>query len=213
MSIAEQKRELRTVMRSRLTKAFSEGDSGHGIPAWLEHWPGTVLLFCATGGERPTRSAVEYFLCKGIPVALPRVDGRDLVFHMIPRSTPPQAAFDQLEAGFKGIPEPPACWEKARLLDSTQEPLAILVPGLAFDHTGRRLGRGGGYYDRLLAKIAPAQDSLIIAGWCWPWQIVDEVPTENHDLAVDCLLTGTTCIFKDGVAQKKCTTLARCRNI
>ena len=208
MSVAGHKKELRTVMRSRLAKTFSEGESDHGIPAWMEHWPGTVLLFCATGGERPTRSGAEYFLSRCIPVALPRVDGKDLVFHLIPRCTHPQAAFDQLEAGFKGIPEPPACWEKVSLLDSTQGPRVVCVPGLAFDHNGRRLGRGGGYYDRLLAELAPAQDSLIIAGWCWPWQIVDEVPTEAHDLGVDCLLTGSACIFKDRSSQKKCITLA-----
>jgi 5-formyltetrahydrofolate cyclo-ligase len=62
----------------------------------------------------------------------------------------------------------------------------ILVPGIAFTRSGRRLGRGGGHYDRLLASLAPTTPRL---GVCFSTQIVDDLPVEEHDMAVDAVIT------------------------
>ncbi len=62
----------------------------------------------------------------------------------------------------------------------------LLVPGLAFDVRGGRLGRGGGVFDRLLAGAAGVH-----VGVAFDFQIVDAVPTESHDAKVDCVLTPT----------------------
>ena len=62
----------------------------------------------------------------------------------------------------------------------------ILVPGLAFTRDGRRLGRGGGYYDRLLALHRPHAVAL---GVCFDLQIVPDIPCEPHDQRVDAVLT------------------------
>lgn len=62
----------------------------------------------------------------------------------------------------------------------------ILVPGIAFTRAGRRLGRGGGYYDRLLAQCG-ARTARI--GICFDCQIVDELPAEPHDQPVETVLT------------------------
>ena len=61
-----------------------------------------------------------------------------------------------------------------------------LVPGLAFDRAGRRLGRGKGFFDRLLAEVRG-----IKCGVAFDWQIVEAVPVEPHDIALDCLVTPT----------------------
>ncbi len=58
---------------------------------------------------------------------------------------------------------------------------AILVPGQAFDHAGHRLGRGKGYYDRFLQQL----HSVYTRAVCFPYQIVDEVPFEPHDIVID----------------------------
>jgi 5-formyltetrahydrofolate cyclo-ligase len=63
----------------------------------------------------------------------------------------------------------------------------IVVPGRAFDRTGGRLGRGGGYYDRLLAS--PAGASRFVVGAAYECQVVDGVPSEPHDRPVDILVT------------------------
>ncbi len=62
----------------------------------------------------------------------------------------------------------------------------ILVPGLAFDTSGRRLGRGGGFYDRLLAD---RRTDCVAVGVTWSARIIDEVPVDAHDMPVDFLAT------------------------
>ena len=64
---------------------------------------------------------------------------------------------------------------------------AILVPGVAFTRDGRRLGRGGGYYDRLLARC-PAH--VVRIGVCFECQILDALPLEAHDQRVHIVITG-----------------------
>lgn len=72
----------------------------------------------------------------------------------------------------------------------------FLVPGLAFTTRGARLGRGGGYYDRLLARRAPGS---LAVGVCFALQVVEALPGEEHDHDVDVvisesgLLTGPGC--------------------
>lgn len=61
----------------------------------------------------------------------------------------------------------------------------VLVPGMAFDLQGNRLGMGAGYYDRFL----PSAQNAIFAGIAWDFQIVSSVPNEDHDIALDFLVT------------------------
>ena len=62
----------------------------------------------------------------------------------------------------------------------------VLVPGIAFDLQGRRLGRGKGYYDRLLAEVRGKT-----CGVAFDEQIVEDLPVESHDIHVNCILTPT----------------------
>ena len=62
----------------------------------------------------------------------------------------------------------------------------IVVPGVAFDARGGRLGYGGGFYDRFLAS---AGEGAIRIGICFEVQVVDEVPMAGHDLRVDAVVT------------------------
>jgi 5,10-methenyltetrahydrofolate synthetase len=81
--------------------------------------------------------------------------------------------------GSYGIQEPdPKTWKEAAL----EEVDVGLIPGLAFDHTGGRLGRGGGFYDRLLGD---SRWRGIKTGVAWPWQLVLNVPKEPHDISMD----------------------------
>lgn len=65
----------------------------------------------------------------------------------------------------------------------------VLVPGLAFDIAGNRLGRGGGYYDRFLSRVASASPAARFVGICWSGQMVASVPTGPHDRWVHFVLT------------------------
>ncbi len=74
-----------------------------------------------------------------------------------------------------------------RALGDQDFPALILIPGLAFDMKGRRLGRGKGWYDRFLQRSASS--GSVVVGVCFSSQIVPEVPTEKHDRKVDLLCT------------------------
>jgi 5-formyltetrahydrofolate cyclo-ligase len=81
-----------------------------------------------------------------------------------------------------GLQEPdPESWEAC----SPAEVDLVMVPGLAFDLSGRRLGRGKGYYDRLLGL--PEFNGIKI-GFAWSWQLLSSVPAEEHDVLMDQVL-------------------------
>jgi 5-formyltetrahydrofolate cyclo-ligase len=137
-----------------------------------------VLLTLPFRSEWDTLPLVRQVLATGRTVAVPRVNAttRMLELHAI-------ADLDRdVGTGHQGIPEPLAhCTAVA--------PGAIdwvLVPGVAFDRAGRRLGYGGGYYDRLLPLLA--SDAARIAG-AFDLQIVDRVPAGPHDVTVDAIVT------------------------
>lgn len=85
---------------------------------------------------------------------------------------------DDLRRGSFGIMEP--CGEL--FSDYDQIDLAI-IPGMAFDPQGHRLGRGKGYYDRFLARAR----NIYKVGICFPFQLVDEVPTDETDVDMDAI--------------------------
>lgn len=73
--------------------------------------------------------------------------------------------------------------------DRMPEPVAVLVPGLAFTANGSRLGRGRGYYDRFLTKMSESGTRFISIGVCAQRQIREEIPTDEKDAGVDIVVT------------------------
>nr|WP_275060811.1 5-formyltetrahydrofolate cyclo-ligase [Enorma phocaeensis] len=106
-----------------------------------------VFTYLSFGSEVDTRSLVRALLSEGVAVALPRcVPGlRELAWHGV-------RGLDGLVRNSFGIDEPPADPSTLAAPSDYVHPVA-LVPGLAFDETGYRLGYGGGYYDRFLAEF------------------------------------------------------------
>src|SRR5256885_7701708 len=88
----------------------------------------------------------------------------------------------ELQPGAFGIHEPASA---CPLFDLKKLDL-ILVPGIGFALSGFRLGRGKGYYDRLLAQVAGFK-----CGVAFDWQMAVEIPAEPHDIRLDCILTPT----------------------
>ena len=137
-----------------------------------------VLLTLPFGSEWDTVAVMRAALAAGRTVAVPRVDkeSRMLELHAI---TDPEC---DVVAGYRDIPEPlPAC-----PLVSRETIDFVLVPGVAFDRLGRRLGYGGGYYDRLLPLLSPR--ATRVAG-AFDVQLVDRVPAAPHDIAVGVIVT------------------------
>jgi 5-formyltetrahydrofolate cyclo-ligase len=138
----------------------------------------TVLLTVAFRTEWDTLPLVAAALSAGKVVAVPRVNPRSRMLELH-RVTDPAT---EIAPGFRGVPEPhPGCTRvAAEAIDW------VLVPGVAFDRSGRRLGYGGGYYDRLLPLLRP--NAARVAG-AYELQVVDRIPAAPHDLAVDVIVT------------------------
>lgn len=131
-----------------------------------------VMAFASFGTEIPTQSLVEAMLASSHRVLMPYVDGARMRAALI-------GAPDDLAPGYRGIAEP-----VAPVAIDPRPDTVILVPGVAFDRAGRRLGYGGGFYDSFLAA-----NPGIRIGLCFEVQIVDEVPSEPHDLPVSAVVT------------------------
>ena len=105
----------------------------------------------------------------GKKVAVPRVCGDDMIFFYM-------TDFDRVEKSSFGIPEPLGDEPVA------DDPTAlVLMPGLAFDKEGHRIGYGGGFYDRFLAA-EPDHPTLAL---CYDFQMLPKVETEEFDIPVD----------------------------
>jgi 5-formyltetrahydrofolate cyclo-ligase len=167
---ARAKAEQRTALQAwRLGLDLADVRRWSGaIAARLLEWPRlssarTVLAYAALRREPQTDEIIAALQARGVGVALPEVRGADLV----PRWAAPGASRD-----------PEAIDPEA--ID------AALVPGLAFDAAGRRLGRGGGHYDRFLPRLRP--DCLRV-GLCFEGQRLAALPTECWDESVDAVVT------------------------
>ena len=111
-------------------------------------------------------------LADGKQVAVPKVYGEEMKFIFLTDLT-------QVAAGYAGIPEPVADEPVAH------DPTAlVLMPGLAFTKDGKRMGYGGGFYDKFLAS-EPNHPTVAL---CYGFQMVDDLPTEDYDIPVDCVL-------------------------
>jgi 5-formyltetrahydrofolate cyclo-ligase len=124
----------------------------------------------------PSRPFYERALGSGRVLLWPRLGAGDrLEFAACAR-------WEELRPGRYGVPSPPT--------EAAPEALGagdlVLVPGLAFDGAGRRLGRGGGHYDRALAA---AEEGTVAIGVGYEFQRVDAVPVEPHDVALDAVVT------------------------
>ena len=134
----------------------------------------TILGFASFGTELPTDPLMRWVLASGKRLLVPFVDGRNLR----------AAAVESIEAlapGYRGIREP-----VERVAVDPAEAGVVLVPGVAFDAAGRRLGYGGGFYDAFLAGIP---ERVARVGLCFDLQVVDEVPAGSDDERVGIIVT------------------------
>lgn len=122
--------------------------------------------------EVRTIPILERALADGKRVAVPKVYGDEMRFLYL-------TDLSQVSAGYAGIPEPVADGPVAAEKDAL-----VLMPGLAFDREGHRIGYGGGFYDKFLAA-EPGHPTVAL---CYEFQMVDQIPTDDYDIPVDCVL-------------------------
>lgn len=134
-----------------------------------------LLCYYPIKGEPNILPLVRHAQTIGKTIAFPisHTEDRRLSFHVL-------SDLSALVTGAYGIPEPPA--ELPELTDFDHA--LCLVPALAFDKKGHRLGYGGGYYDKFISKFKG-----ITLGLAYSEFFVDTIPTEAHDAAVDIIIT------------------------
>ena len=177
--------EERAALSSRVIAALQQH------PRWISAH--TTLLYHSLPDEVDTHGLILDALAQGKRVLLPVVSGDELELHeLLQHSSLREGAFHILE------PTGPLFSDFASI------DLAV-IPGVAFTPDGRRLGRGRGYYDRLLSHFTPQPSTLnhqpstinpqpstlnhhpspYTLGLAYPFQILDDIPTEPHDIRLD----------------------------
>ena len=132
----------------------------------------TIYGYLPYNQEVRTVPMLERAMREGKRVAVPKVYGEEMKFIYMDD-------LSKVETGYANIPEPIADGPGA------EDPTAlVLMPGLAFDEKGNRMGYGGGFYDKFLAQ-EPEHPTVAL---CYAFQMVENIPTEAYDIPVDCVL-------------------------
>ncbi len=133
----------------------------------------SIFGYLSYNQEVRTMPILEQAQRDGKRVAVPKVIGDTMIFLWLDD-------LSRVELGYCNIPEP---------IDNSPEAIdetaLVLMPGLAFDPTGRRCGYGGGFYDRYLE----AHSNHPLLALCYGFQMYDELETDPHDIPVDYVLS------------------------
>jgi 5-formyltetrahydrofolate cyclo-ligase len=196
-SLNQRKIDLRRLMIAR-RESLAETDCRlaaegfrRSLPSLLAAlgWPDSgpnlcIAAYAAMRREADLLPACSELLARPAELYFPAVQGRGSAARLVFGKVPPQVPIGQfLQPGCFGVAEPPAdSWLPAPpLLD------IVLLPGLAFDKAGHRLGWGRAFYDRLIPALPGCP---VLVGVCYDFQIIDGgIPSAAHDRTVDWLLT------------------------
>jgi 5-formyltetrahydrofolate cyclo-ligase len=139
----------------------------------------TFFLYSAFGTELPTAPAIERLLLLQKEVFLPRIENSDMVPVFYKKDIPmPENEYgikEPIGEAFRGVPD------------------VTVLPLLAADDSGNRLGYGGGYYDRYLRD-----KPTLKVGYCYDFQVLDKVFSEPHDVKLDVIVTDKRVIYIRG---------------
>lgn len=184
MDIATQKKQIRQSMKERtdrLTEKDRQAESRSVCRRVLENLPESARVICAYY-PMPTEVDIipllEQLLERGCDIYLPRTEGKSFLFRQV-------QSLEDLVPGPFGILEPDADAAELELEDTEY----ALIPGIAFDHEGNRLGRGNGGYDKWINALKSSTDIAETWGLCFDCQLVNGIPMEAHDEKVDALVT------------------------
>jgi 5-formyltetrahydrofolate cyclo-ligase len=132
-----------------------------------------IALYASVHHEVETEAVANAALAAGKRLLYPAITGNDMEFREV-------HSLSELLPGTYGIPEP-----KGEPRDIAEADV-IVVPGVAFDTCGRRIGYGKGFYDRSLHRL---ERSGRLVGFCFDFQLLEEIVGEPHDVTMDLIVT------------------------
>jgi len=180
LAIRKQQLALREQLSPGTRASLSEAISARIVRLEVYRQANAVLGYMNFGAEFASEIWVQQVLADGKRLALPRVNRHTSHLDLYWVDDPE----NQLAAGLWGIREPVV--ERCERLNSLNEVEFALLPGVAFSRKGARLGYGGGFYDKLLARMThkPA-----LAAAAFALQIVERIPQEATDVKVEWIIT------------------------
>ncbi len=203
LSLREEKRALRRAMAERRDTLPAESRvqmAAQAAERFLElpevRSARTVAGFVSTRSEIDTEPLLQALRQRGVDVVLPRVSTGlippRLRFHRVEKK-------DDLVFGIFGLLEPSL--ESPEVAAHAID--VFMVPGLAFDGRGARVGYGGGYYDELAAYVRAHPDATAarFVGFAFDFQLVDHCPSGEWDVPLDCIVTNERIVHCDAPAE------------
>ena len=200
--------ELKSALKQRSPEELAEQSSAIcsavlQMPTYKAASTLVAYLSAARLREVDTGAVIEDALARGVKVYVPVVDDSDSNMRML--------HLDSLEgvtaAPPFGIREPVPTYAdgsaRSELFAVGDIPEVVLLPGLGFDRYCRRLGRGGGYYDKFLGRLADVANEKAVTrpkliGLSFLEQVVEKVPVDEHDRLCDMVVTPTESFVRDG---------------
>ena len=138
-----------------------------------------ILAYLSFGKEIPLDNLIGRSIDAGKAVYVPLITGPGIMdFHRVDD-------FSNLKLNRWGIREPFP--EAVRFIAGSGKNILILTPGLGFSSDGRRMGRGGGYYDRFLSR---KEKTMLSMGICWDGVLREDIPADEKDCPVDLICCG-----------------------
>lgn len=134
-----------------------------------------IFCYMSIANEVGTTGIIEEAWRLGKEVWMPKVSGTDMDFYQV-------QSLEELRTGAFGVPEPSGEGEKASAEDGL-----MIVPGVAFDREGHRIGYGKGYYDQYIRR----HPAVITMGIAFDFQLMEKIPVEEQDENVDFIVTET----------------------
>jgi 5-formyltetrahydrofolate cyclo-ligase len=184
VDLADRKRRMRRELRERLRAIAPDraAEAARRVAAHLAAGPELagarrVILYAALPDELPSRPLFDAVVATRGPVFLPRPGPHATL------EVAPVGRWEELRPGRYGVLEPPAAHPGSALAAGD----LVLVPGLAFDRAGHRLGRGGGWWDRTLGAVRGVELTAVGVGFAF--QLLEAVPHGPGDEALDAVLT------------------------
>ena len=179
-------RKQATQTRAELASSFPDAAfrlAGHAANLTEQYGKGIYAGYMPIRSELSPLFLLENLVGLGCDLALPITpqEGQPLGFHR-------WNVGGRLDNGPFGTKQPPASNEKC-------QPSVILAPMLAFDACGRRLGYGGGFYDRTVAELRAANHRVTVIGVAFDGQKLDKIPVGPYDMPLDAVLS-PACLFE-----------------
>ena len=187
MNIEEEKKKIRKEIKRRRRELSSKTVSAidNSLPEFISAIGDKdiiktlknakrIALYRAFDGEVPVDSLARFFMDKGIRCCFPRIENNEMVFCDC-------ASLDdsEFEVSSIGIKEPVS--SKAPV--DPKDIDVVVLPALAYNEEGTRLGAGGGFYDRYIGSLGSERPYLL--GICYEFQICSDVPSDDHDISAD----------------------------